>query len=413
MFVACGLNHITAPLQMRETIAVNDYGQWLQKFINNSSVAEAIIVSTCNRTEIYCEIEDPKELLSLVAQTYNLSIEAIKPYFYQYHDYHGIHPLLRVACGLDSMMLGEPQILGQIKNAYQQGCEHHSVQQRLKNIFQYIFRMSKKIRHTSGINNHPISVSFAAVQLIAKLFNAQQSLNILIIGAGETSSLVGKYLCKQNKHKFMVANRTPEHAEELAHLLSGQALSIMNLTDYLPQADVVITATACPIPFITQTLIERAMEQRNHANMFLLDLAVPRNIESNVKLINHVTLYNIDDLHGKIDQGVQERKTAAIYAEELVENAIEIYRRKHRERQANDIICNYREHTHAIATKELQRALKRLDSGKSQYDVLNEFSTRLIKKFTHIPTIGLKQAALDNREDLLQLVQYLFTESTQ
>ena len=410
MFVACGLNHITASLNIRETIVVHQQDELVMRFLEHPSINEVVILSTCNRMEIYCDTDDPELILPTFATINNLSLSSLTPYFYQKIDHQAIRHLLRVASGLDSMMLGEPQIFGQMKQAYQQACDLGSVKQHLKQIFQYAFRMSKRIRHESGINNHPISVAFAAVQLIDRLFTKKQSLSVLIIGAGETSSLVGKYLQKQDRHKFMIASRTHESAQELADILSGQALPITELTNYLPKADVVITATSCPIPFITKTLVENAMKSRSQSPMFFLDLAVPRDIEEDVKLLPNIHLYNIDDLQGKIYQGMQERQNAALYAEKLVEQAIEKYESQHRVRKANKIICNYRNHAQAAAQKELQRAVKRLNSGTCQYEVLNEFSTRLIKKLTHMPTIGLKQASLDNRDDLLQLAQYFFTE---
>jgi len=318
---------------------------------------------------------------------------------------------LRVASGLDSMMLGEPQILGQMKLAYQQACRVGTVKSNLRHVFEYMFSASKRVRTQSGIGNNPISIAFAAVQLIGKLFKDYQTLNVLIIGSGETSSLVAKYLHNQGVSRFMIASRTSANAQILAERFAGVALSIGDIPNYLSQADVVITATACPLPFINKGLVEHALNQRAHAPMFFLDLAVPRDIESNVSELEAVHLYNIDDLQAMIEKGMNERRAAAIEAEQLIDCELDNYVRLHRTLQAKGVICDYRNQMQDLAQQELQRAMQKLEAGQCQYSVLTEFSERLVKKLTHTPTVGLRQAAWDDREELLDLAKYLFNGS--
>ncbi|WP_133129998.1 glutamyl-tRNA reductase [Legionella yabuuchiae] len=414
MFIACGLNHKTAPLEVREKIAlpVEKQASMLNRLVELPEVYEAAILSTCNRTEIYCHTQDPDAIVPWIAQEQQLCPSSIQPYFYLHPGHSGIRHTLRVASGLDSMMLGEPQILGQLKQAYQSACEAGTVKQNLRQVFEYVFSASKRIRNNSGIGNNPVSIAFAAVQLISQLFSDFKPLNVFIIGSGEMSSLVAKYLHKHGVNQFMVASRSYEKAQTLAAPLGGSALAISDIPEHLAKADIVISATACPLPFITKSLVNQAMAERNHAPMFFLDLAVPRDIESDVAELDNVHLYNIDDLKLMADKGMNERRHAAHHAEQLVNYELENYIRWHRSLKANEIICDYRSHMQSIAQNELLRAKQKLAAGHSQVSVLTEFTARLVNKLAHHPTIGLRQAAEDNRQDLLELAQYLFKTTT-
>ncbi|GGI86073.1 glutamyl-tRNA reductase [Legionella impletisoli] len=414
MFIACGLNHKTAPLDVREKIALpmEKQASMLNRLVELPLVSEAAILSTCNRTEIYCQAEDPDAIIPWIAKEQQISPSSIQPYFYLHSGHSGIRHTLRVASGLDSMMLGEPQILGQLKQAFQSACEAGTVRQNLRQVFEYVFSASKRIRNHSGIGNNPVSIAFAAVQLMSQLFPDFKPLNAFIIGSGEMSSLVAKYLHKHGVQQFMIASRSPEKAQALATSLTGTALTISDIPEHLAKADVVISATACPLPFITKTLVKQAMAERNNAPMFFLDLAVPRDIERDVAELDNVYLYNIDDLKLMADQGMKERRHAALHAEQLVNYELENYIRWHRSLKANEIICDYRTHMQSIARNELLRAKQKLEAGHSQMSVLSEFTERLVNKLTHNPTVGLRQAAEDNRQDLLELAEYLFKTTT-
>jgi glutamyl-tRNA reductase len=414
VFVACGLNHKTAPIDVREKVALPPAMQesLLNSLLNVPAVNEAAILSTCNRTEIYCDTHDPQVLAGWLAHEHQLSQESLSPFLYLHEGNQGIKHTLRVASGLDSMMIGEPQILGQMKQAYQQACRLGTVKTQLRPVFEYIFSASKRIRTRSGVGANPVSVAYAAVQLIGQLFSNYRALNVFLIGSGETASLVAKYLHQQGVHRFMVASRTLENAEKLAATFGGKTLSISDIPHYLSHADVVISATACPLPFINKSLVQHALKKRNQAPMFFLDLAVPRDIESNVKELDHVHLYNVDDLQFMIEKGMDQRRHAASQAEQLIESELDNYIRWHRSLKAKDVICNYRNQMQDLAQQELQRALKKLSAGQNHHTVLNEFSERLLNKLTHTPTSGLKQIAWDGREDLLSLAQYLFNTTT-
>jgi glutamyl-tRNA reductase len=415
VFVACGLNHKTAPINVREQVAATPATQdmLLSSLVNLPSVNEAAILSTCNRTEIYCDTDEPEVLKHWLAKEHNLSKESLSPFFYLHEGHQGIKHTLRVASGLDSMMLGEPQILGQMKQAYQHACRLGTVKSQLRPVFEYIFSASKRIRTRSGVGANPISVAYAAVQLIGQLFKPNKSLSIFLIGSGETASLVAKYLHQQGIHRFMIASRTMDNAQKLADTLGGKPLSISEIPQHLSHADVVVSATACPLPFINKNLVEHALHQRNNAPMFFLDLAVPRDIEANVSELEHVHLYNVDDLQQMIEQGMHQRRHAASEAEQLIELELDNYIHWHRSLKAKSIICDFRSKMQDLAQQELQRTIKKLNSGQDQNQVLAEFSERLINKLTHYPSTGLRQMAWDDQTDLLSLAHYLFNTTTE
>ena len=413
VFVACGLNHKTAPLSVREKIALPAAMQnkLLHNLVNLSAVNEAAILSTCNRTEIYCDTEEPEALVPWLIREHEFLPERSSNWFYSHHGHQGVRHTLRVASGLDSMMLGEPQILGQMKQAYQQACLAGTVKSGLQNVFEYIFSASKRIRNRSGIGNNPVSIAYAAVQLIGQTFGDYKPLQVFLIGSGETATLVAKYLHKQGVRHFRIASRTRESAEKLASTFNGDALTIGDIPEYLSESDVVISATACPLPFINKSLVEHALQKRAFAPMFFLDLAVPRDIEPDVAELDNVQLFNIDDLQTKIDKGMDERRSAALKAEQIIDCELDNYIRWHRSLRANNIICDYRLHMQSQAEQELKRAQAKLTAGVNQEDVLRELCTRLVNKLSHNPTVGLKKAAWDGREDLLSLTHYLFNHS--
>lgn len=410
VFIACGLNHKSAPLSIREKIAVSANLEKLQEFIRNKQISEGIVLSTCNRIEIYCITNEPKLVLPRLL-TSNESLEKILPHIYQYEGEEAINHALRVACGLDSMMLGEPQILGQMKNAYLVALKENTVGEELNNIFSFIFKATKKIRTKSGIGKNPVSVAYAAVQLISKFFKDYPLLNVLIIGSGDTATLVAKHLNEKNNCKFFITGRNFDNTNKLAGLVNGTALPITELEQYLTKYDIIISATSCPVPFITANMVKNATKTRQ-TPMFFLDLAVPRDIEDAVGNIDNVHLYNVDDLQEIALKGLKKRQQQAIKAEEIIQQELIAYMRTKNYLKAKAMICDYRVHMQELAQEELARALKKLSNGECQYKVITEFSERLVNKLTHAPTVGLREAASDNQQELLDLAQYLFKTST-
>ncbi len=409
VFVACGLNHTTAPITIREKIAkyFSAPKEILASLLVSSTIKEAVILSTCNRLECYFESPNPDAFITWLIEEHGLPKEQILPFFYIYQGVDALNHILGVAVGLDSMMLGEPQIFGQMKQAYQDACQVHAIQSNLRGLFEFTFAAAKRIRNKSGIGLHPVSMAYAAVELLNKSFKTLDA-QIFIIGSGDTATLVAKYLQKQGIKNCFIASRTLENAQTLASSLDANAVAINDIPEYLPKADIVITATACPLPFIHKPMVEQALKLRNNAPMFFIDLSLPRDIDPPVGDLEHVTLHNIDDLKNRIDQGMDQRREAAIYANALIKKELENYTRWHRSLKAKDVICNYRERMQTLVDDELERAKAHLAKGLDQEQVLYDFSRRLLDKLSHSPTLGLKKAAIDGREDLLSLIPYLF-----
>lgn len=414
VFVAFGLNHKTAPINVREQVALHSmrHDPLLNNLLKQPEINEAVILSTCNRTEIYCETNTPQLLPEWLASEHQLPRASLTPFLYSFEGEAGVKHALRVASGLDSMMIGEPQILGQMKQAYQKACDLGAIKNQLRPVFESVFSAAKRIRHESGIGANPVSIAYAGVQLIGKTFSNYKSLTVFLIGSGETATLVAKYLHQLGVSQFMIASRTLENAQKLAENFQGKTLSITDIPNHLPQADVVISATSCPLPFINKNLVEQALMQRHQMPMFFLDLAVPRDIEPDVKLLKNVQLFNVDDLQAMIDKGIDERRRAALLAERLIDQEVAHFTRRHRSLKANSVICNYRSQMQGFAKNELERAFKKISAGHCHQSVLNEFSERLVNKLTHNPTVGLRQIASDDRDDLLRLAQYLFNTTS-
>lgn len=413
VFIAYGLNHKTAPIALREKVALTDSHQdiLLNQLLEDTVANEAALLSTCNRTEIYCDTDDPERLTYWFSSNYAIPTPTLAKHIYMYPDREAVRHTLRVASGLDSMMLGEPQIFGQMKHAFQRACRVGTIKTHLRPIFEYIFKASKRIRTKSGIGQSPISVAYAAAQSIAQAFPQLSKTRVLIIGSGDTASLVAKYLQDQGVSQFLVTSRTHEHASQLANKLQGTPVSILDLADYLTQVDIVITATTCPIPFITKQLIEDTLPQKAPANLFILDLAVPRNVEPEVAHIHGVTLHNVDDLQATISYNISQRQHAAITAEQLVEGEIQEFTRWHNIRDAHRVISQFRQNMSHLAQQELERSIKQLTHQQNPIPVLEELCYRMIQKLTHIPTLHIKEAAAIGAVDILQLISSLYDTS--
>ncbi len=410
VFTATGLNYKTAPLLIREKMArlSTPTHAPLKRLLALPFVHEAMLLSTCNRTEIYCEIDAPQQLLPWLSEETGLSVESLLPHLYQHQADEGVLHVLRVACGLDSMMLGEPQILGQLKKAYRTASELEGVRETLQHLLPFVFNASKQIRTQSGIGNNPISVASAAVRLMGQFFNQYADLKVFIIGSGETAALVAKYLYQQGVRHFSIASRTRENADKLALQWHANTLSITDIPLHLSEADVVISATACPLPFIDKAMIEQAIGDTRKKPLFLLDLAVPRDISADVTDLPYVELHNIDDLHVVIEKGLDERKLAAKAAESLIQPALSAYLKADRVRSAKKLICEHREHMQHLAREELLRATQKLKAGENATAVMQVFSERLLNKLLHQTTVGLREAAADHRTDLLDFAEYFF-----
>ncbi|HHC73752.1 MAG TPA: glutamyl-tRNA reductase [Thiothrix sp.] len=411
-----GVNHKTAPVAIREKVAFSP--QRLQEALHSAKqlVGENLILSTCNRTEMYVITESEQQQTTQTAQTtqvvteqishwladfHSIAIDQLNPYLYRYEDEQAVQHILRVACGLDSLVLGEPQILGQLKEASHTALEQQALGRRLKHLTQHIFSAAKKIRTQTSIGANPVSVAYAAVTLSKQIFSDLSRQTALLIGAGETIELVGRHLKTHNIGKVMIANRSVDKAEQLAQSLAGEAIPLNTLSDHLHHADIVISSTAAPLPIVGKGMVERALKKRKHQPMFMVDIAVPRDIEAEVESLDDVFLYTVDDLQNVIQENQKSRQQAAEQAELLVHEESRQFMAWLQAQQQMGLIKDYRAAAYDTKNEVLEKALKRLKKGESAESCLQFLAHTLTNKLLHHPTKTLNQAAHADDQQLL------------
>ena len=406
-----GINHVSAPVAIRERLAFSPdiIVPALQDLIHDLDAPEAVILSTCNRVELYVAgLPHEASMRTWLQRHRHVSAEDLQRCLYVRQSSDAIRHLMRVSCGLDSMVLGEPQILGQLKDAFATAQSAGTVGFQLSRLFQQSFTVAKQVRTDTAIGQSAVSVAFAAVQLAKRIFNDLAETTALFIGAGETVQLAAQHLMQNGAREIIVANRTINRAEELANLYGGEAISLSAIPDVLARADIVISSTASPLPIIGKGVVERAIKARKHKPMFMVDLAVPRDIEAEVGELNDVFLYSVDDLNGVVQDNMKSRQEAAAQAEHMISAQVENFLSWQRERDAAGTIKDLREHWRNVQELELERALQRLNAGESAEDVLRQFSHRLGNKFLHAPSERLRAAASAGEQQTLSSVRNLF-----
>ncbi|HEB55816.1 MAG TPA: glutamyl-tRNA reductase [Gammaproteobacteria bacterium] len=410
--LALGINHKTAPVDIREKVAFSpdSLDAALQDLLSCTSVSEAAIVSTCNRTELYVGIDNESDqtVIEWFRNFHNLSAEELDPYLFNHTENAAVQHVLRVASGLDSLVLGEPQILGQIKDAYQKASAAGAIGQQLNRLFQHTFAVAKQVRTETAIGASPVSVAFAAVSLAKQIFAEVSKHTALLIGAGETIELVARHLHEQGIHKIIVANRTVERAQELAQLFDGEAIALADIPERLIEADIIISSTASQLPILGKGAVERALKARRHRPIFMVDIAVPRDIEPEVSELNDVYLYTVDDLQEVIEEGRQSREEAAKQAEEIIDNQVDHFMGWLRSLEAVDTIRAYRQQANRLRDEALQHAERQLASGKDPQQIIGELARSLTNKLIHQPTVQLNHAAYEGRNELLSNARNLF-----
>lgn len=412
--LACGVNHNTAPLAVRERMSISDHShdKWLTQLMKQSAINEAAILSTCNRTELYCETPSPAQIVDWLSDRYRLTTGDVKNHLYVYRENDAVRHMMRVACGLDSMVLGESQILGQIKQTYQRAVNLGTVGPHLSSLFRHVFSVSKRVRTETAIGEFPVSVAYASTILAKKIFTDFTPLKMLVIGAGKTSVLAARHFQQQGVEQFIIANRSLQNAELFSEEFNAEAILLSDIPKRLHEVDIVVSATASPLPLLTQSMVSEALKARRYRLMLMVDLGVPRDIEGSVSELEDVFLYNVDDMQGIVEDGLSERQDAAHKAENIIELELDNFIRWRRSLGSVSVIREYRDKMQTLADDELERALRLIESGKSPEDVLREYSRRLLNKVTHQPSIRLRRAGFDGRDDLLNLAQYLFSDNS-
>jgi glutamyl-tRNA reductase len=403
--LAVGLNYNTAPLAVRERLAfpAEILESALQELGRIKEISEAAILSTCNRTEFYCKTHSPNQqiLIDWVANSRNIRPDDFAPYLYCHTDTQLIRHMFRVASGLDSMILGEPQILGQMKTAYQAALEAGTIGKQLGKLFQSTFTAAKKVRTDTAIGSSPVSVAFAAVQMAQQIFDKLSDQTALLIGAGETIELTARHLTQQGIGRLIIANRTYDKAHTLAMQFNGFAIALSELSNHLEEADIVISSTASQLPILGKGRVESALKKRKHKPMFMVDLAVPRDIEAEVEQLRDVYLYTVDDLKNTIDQNMNSRRQAAEQAEEIIDTQVGHFLAWLRAQGAQTTIQDYRHQADQIRTEALQKALAMLKNGTPPEEALNRLAHSLTNKLIHTPSAQIRAAAENERHDLV------------
>ena len=387
-----GLNHQTAPLAVRERVVF--HVERLQEALNELKqglAREAAILSTCNRTELYVSGEKPDELAQWLAQYHRIGAGDLQQYLYTLPEEQAVRHAFRVASGLDSMVIGEPQILGQMKEAARAAESAGTLGSVLHRLFQRSFAVAKEVRSTTSIGAASVSMAAAAVKLAARIFPSLKDQSVLFIGAGEMIELAATHFAAQAPARITVANRTRERAERLAARFNGNAIELRSLAEHLHEFDVVVSCTASSLPILGKGLVERALRARRRRPMFMVDLAVPRDIEPEAGELDDVFLYTVDDLAGIVSANLDSRRSALEQAEAIIDSQVGQFMQWMRLREGVPLIRALREEADAARRLELERALKALGRGEDPAKLLEALSQTLTNKLMHGPTQALSE----------------------
>jgi glutamyl-tRNA reductase len=404
-----GLNHQTAPLAVRSRVVfhVERLHEALDE-LKRGLAQEAAIVSTCNRTELYISGDQPAVLAQWLAHYHHLGPDELRPYLYTLPREQAVRHAFRVASGLDSMVLGEPQILGQMKEAARAAESAGTLGSVLHRLFQRSFAVAKEVRTTTRIGAASVSMAAAAVKLAARIFPSLKDQSVLLIGAGEMIELVATHFAAQAPARITVANRTLERAERLAHRFNARAIELRSLAEQLHEHDIVVSCTASSLPILGKGLVERALRARRRRPMFMVDLAVPRDIEQEAGELDDVFLYTLDDLAGIVSANLDARRSALEQAEAIIDHQVGRFMHWMRLREGVPLIRALREQADTARREELERALKALERGEDAAKVLEALSQTLTNKLIHGPTQALSETAGDERRLLGELLARLY-----
>lgn len=407
-----GISHHTAPLETREKIAIarTDYALRVKELCTLDAVEEVVVVSTCNRTEIYSigpqeSREQVRQWLQLLG---GLSDSEMEAHCYVHEREQAVRHLFRVAGGLESLVLGESQIVGQLKDSWQMAHQASGVGKVLDRLFQHAFATGKTIRSKTRIGEHPVSVAYTTVMLAKHIFGDLASKTVVLVGAGEMVELCGRHLLEKGVSSLVIANRSLERANELAAQFQAHAVSLTDLPDVLHKADILISSTASPEPVIHPDAVKAALKQRRNQPMFLVDIAVPRDIHPDVGKLVNVYLYTIDDLQKVVDENVSKRSEAAEAATGDVTEAVEEFMRWLNSARAAVYLQNMHKHARMHSEELVTKALRKIKAGKDPEQVITQLANTLAKRILHLPSTRLRQAAEQQDDELLKVANRLF-----
>jgi glutamyl-tRNA reductase len=408
--IALGINHNSAAVEVRERVAFapEQVGEALADACADTQLEEVVILSTCNRTELYAISSDDvapadkaRQVILWMANYHHLSAEELTHCAYHFEAEEALHHMMQVASGLDSMVLGEPQIFGQMKSAFAVASASGTVGGELGRLFPRIFSIAKRVRTDTAIGENPVSVAYAAVNLAGRIFSDLKDTSALLVGAGETVELVARHLIEAGVNKIVIANRTLGRARELAQKFGAEAVLLSEIPEQLIYADIVITSTASQLPILGKGAVEQALKARKHRPVLMVDIAVPRDIEAQVGDLRDVYLYSVDDLREIVDQNMRSRQSEACKADVIIAEGVQDYLEEVRSLAAVDTVREYRQLAEQLRDQELQRALRALSRGDDPAQVVTVLARGITNKLIHAPTTGLKEASAAGRQDLL------------
>ena len=408
--VALGISHNSAAVELRERVAFapEQVSEALCDACEALAIEEVVILSTCNRTELYAittgdspPVDKAVELIDWMAGYHHLSAAELKQCAYHHEGGDALRHIVQVAAGLDSMVLGEPQIFGQLKSAFVVASEAGTVGSELGRLFPRVFSIAKRVRTDTAIGENPVSVAYAAVDLAGHIFSELGKCNALLVGAGETIELVARHLVEAGLDNIVIANRTLGRARELAHKFGASAVLLAEIPEQLADVDIVITSTASQLPILGKGAVEQALKARKHRPYLMVDLAVPRDIETQVGDLRDVHLYSVDDLREIVDENLRSRRDEARKADVMIDEGVERYLSERRGLGAVDVVRQYRTMAEELREQELSRALKALERGGDPAQIVAQLARTITNKLIHAPTTGLKQASAEGRQDVV------------
>ncbi|MFT7227439.1 MAG: glutamyl-tRNA reductase [Methylophilaceae bacterium] len=404
-----GVNHTTAPIEIRENVAFGaDSIREALSDLTNKKAAEAAILSTCNRTEIYVQSADALPVMGWLADYHQLDLNHIQPYTYTLANQEAVKHAFRVASGLDSMVLGEPEILGQFKQSVKLAQEAGTLGTHLHQLFQRTFEVAKEVRTNTDIGGSSISMAAATVKLAQRIFGDLSEQKVLFIGAGEMITLSANHFAAQKPKSMTVANRTKERGLELAEKIHAEAILLNDLPAHFADFDIVITSTASQLPIVGLGMVKRAIKARKHRPMFMVDLAVPRDIEAEVAQLDDVFLYTVDNLAQVVTDGIENRQEAAISAEMIVSTRVEVFMHWLQKRNSVPTIKALRDQAETIRAAELEKAIKLIQKGESPEKALEKLSLAITNKMLHAPSHALNKSHGDEHERLAQQLRHIY-----
>lgn len=413
--VALGINHKTAPLHFREQMAFSpdQMASALCSCVQHTPATGVVILSTCNRTELYAEVEahQAAKVSHWFSQFQQADDELVAKHSYCFSEHKALEHLIVVASGLDSMVLGEPQILGQLKQAYNQAKHQGTVDKALDTRFQFAFSVAKKVRTQTDIGRSAVSVAFCAVKLAQQIFDDLSRSEVMLLGAGETIELVAEHLTQQKMAGLIVANRTIAKAQEMIGRLAlklqhtpAKAITIEQIPEYLARCDLLISSTASSLPIIGKGLMESVMRQRKQKPMLLIDLAVPRDIEPAVDELDTTFVYDVDGLHVILEQNKESRLQSVEQAQTIIHNQLMAFEQWQLNRDQGKLIQQLRARLSENVAPLFDRAVRRLEQGDNATAVLQELQQRTINQLAHVPTQIVKQ--LGDQDAILSLAEF-------